>query len=113
MVTFLLFFLAVRNFHPVTIASFAECGLTHVSITAVARNTRHERDGDWVFDFQKGTALVHVEIIPEFPLMHPRSGQCVTVTGIRRFDDENAPGHHHWEIHPVLSIKLQPTRKCP
>ena len=111
MLLFLL--IAARVFHPVTIAKFATCGLTHVSLTAVARNTRHEKDGDWVFDFQNGTALVHAEIIPEFPLEHPRSGTCVTVTGIRRFDDENAPGHHHWELHPVLSVTVQPTTMCP
>lgn len=111
-----------RVFHVVNIPEFATCHETHVETIGLVAYVKHEADGDLhiklvshasvtdgATDANPDEPFVVCEIIPELPIPLPRKvkvGDTLKVRGIRRFDDETAPGHQHWEIHPVTYAKI-------
>ena len=107
--------LAAVVYHVVAIADFpTDPGHTHVETTGRVTLLKKEADGDWHLRLDDGAGhFVVAEIVPNFPVRRPRVGQCVTVRGLRRFDDES-PGHHWWEVHPVWQLTVVPCgRKLP
>jgi len=111
-----------RTFHVVEIADFPTCHETHVETVGMVAYVAKEADGDLHvklvarqsrtdggLDANPEDPFVVCEIIPELPVplaRRPKVGDTLKVRGIRRFDDETAPGHDHWEIHPVVSMKF-------
>ena len=99
--------LAVRLFHPETVATFARSHHTHVEVVGTVVSVRHEADGDvhFIIADAVGRRIV-CEIVPFHPLPSPTRRTRIVVRGIRRFDDE--AGHGWWEVHPVESWTLAP-----
>lgn len=100
---------AVVLYHVIAIAEFPTSGHTHVETTGRVTLVRSEADGDWHIRLEDGEGhFVVAEIVPNFPVRRPRRGQCVTVRGLRRFDDER--NHNWWEVHPVWRLTVV---RCP
>lgn len=92
-----------RPYHPTAIASIATTHHTHVQISGTVCLVKREADGDLHFRVCDDAGhFVVCEIVPFHPLPMPTKGARVIVRGIRRYDDES-PGHHWWEVHPVES----------
>jgi len=117
-----------RLYHRETVESMRTSRHTHVEVTGRVTLTKRERDGDWHVRLTDGKSFIVAEIIPDIiipecdpawkgvgngtncSLLHrtllepPRVGECVTVRGIRRYDNE--AGHNWWEVHPVEQIEF-------
>jgi hypothetical protein len=70
----------------------------HASVLGDVTQVTHEVDGDIHVLIQAGRAFLVAEIIPEFPLPLPRTGEEITAWGIVRHDGI----HSWWELHPLI-----------
>jgi len=115
------------TFHPVTIAQINADACdhwtklaTHLEVDGWVFKSVPEQDGDrhvGVCDDQKLAARLakeggfdHLhcmvwEIISAVPLKIPRIGDHVRGQGIERYDAED-PGHHWFELHPLLHWEI-------
>jgi membrane-associated phospholipid phosphatase len=71
---------------------------THAAVVGDVTQVSHELDGDYHIRVEGQGAFLVLEIMPEFPIAPPHTGQQITAWGVVRHDGL----HNWWELHPLV-----------
>jgi undecaprenyl-diphosphatase len=83
---------------PIQTIAAGQSRATYATVVGDVSQVSHELDGDYHIRVQGRGAFLVLEIMPEFPLVPPHTGQQITAWGVVRHDGL----HNWWELHPLV-----------